>query len=318
MAGSAVALCAFSLRAQSAPAEPALATYQGGSITREYYEKTAATKVPEIRIALAKNDAKRRELLEDMIDFELLLLEAQRRGYADHPLVTYAMREKSVQLLIEGPLVVAPESVPEADVKAEYAKRKAEFDQPERRRARHAVLATEAEAKALIAEARKAGEGAPDVIARAAREHSLDQDSKRQSGELGYLLATGERPGQPQGVDPAIARAVFALKKKDDVAPQPIAVNGGFSVVILLERAEAKKTPVAEAEQTVRTDLATQRSREAAEALIAERMKTVQTFPDRVDGIVLDPPATADMPQGFSAAPIDPTAPPVMTEPDGF
>lgn len=313
-------LCAFSLRAQDAAPEPALATYQGGVITRADYEQTAASKVPEIRIALEKSAEKRRELLDAMIDFELLLLEAERRGYGDHPLVTFAMREESVRRLVEGPLVVTPESLPDADVKAEYEKRKAELDKPERRRARHVVLATEAEAKALIAEARKAGSDAADLIARAAREKSIDAESKQQSGELGYLLATGERPGQKKGVDAEIARAVFALKKKNDVSPQPIPVTGGFSVLVLLERIEATKMPQAAGLQAVREELAARRTAEATEALVAELTKAnaPQTFPERVDAIALDPPATAGMPQGFSAAPKDPTAPPVIVEPDGF
>jgi peptidyl-prolyl cis-trans isomerase C len=322
-AGIGLSLVAAALHAQDAkgaPTEPALATYQGGAITRADFEKVAAIKVPELRIALAKNEAKKRELLEDMIDFELLLQEAQRRGYADHPIVKLSAREESVRRLVEGPLVVTPESLPDADVNAEYEKRKAEFDQPERRRARHVVLATEEEAKALIAEARKPGARAPDLIARAAREKSLDEATKRQSGELGYFLESGQRAGQGIAVDPALASAAFALKKKEDVVTKPIAVQGGFSVLVLLEKLDAQKMPPAAAKQAVRETLAAQRSQDAVEALAQEVQKThpTQTFHDRNAWITLDPPPTADMPQGFRAAPLDPTAPPVITEPDGF
>lgn len=315
-----LSLGTVSLRAQDAPTEPALATYQGGVITRADFEKVAAIKVPELRIALAKSDAKKRELLEDMIDFELLLQEAQRRGYGDHPIVKLSAREESVRRLVEGPLVVAPESVPQAEVDAEYEKRKADFEQPARRRARHVVLATEEEAKAVIAEARKPGARAPDLIARAARDKSLDAETKRQSGELGYFFESGQRPGAGTAVDPALAKAAFALKKKDEVVAKPIPVQGGFSVLVLLEKVDLLKVPPAEAKQSVREKLAELRSKAAVDAVAAEIKKThpTQTFPDRNDWIALDRAATADMPQGFRAAPIDPTAPPVITEPDGF
>jgi parvulin-like peptidyl-prolyl isomerase len=322
-AGVGLSLFAVSLRAQdtkSAPTEPALATYQGGVITRADFEKVAAIKVPELRIALAKSDEKKRELLDAMIDFELLLQEAQRRGYDDHPIVKLSTREESVRRLIEGPLVVAPESLSDAEIDAEYEKHKAEFEQPARRRARHVVLATEEEAKALIAEAQKPGVRAPDLIARAAREKSLDTETKRQSGELGYFFESGQRPSLGTTVDPALASAAFALKKKDDVVAKPIAVPGGFSVLVLLEKVELLKLPPAEAKQAVREKLAGQRSEAAVDAVAAEIEKThpTQTFPDRNSWITLDRAATADMPQGFRAAPLDPTAPPVITEPDGI
>jgi foldase protein PrsA len=231
------------------------------------------------------------------------------------------MREESVRRLIEGPLVVTPESLSDAEVDAEYEKRKAELEQPARRRARHVVLATEEEAKALIAEARKPGVRAPDLIARAARERSIDEPTKRQSGELGYFYESGKRPGgQGNPVEPAIASAAFALKKKEDVVAKPIAVPNGFSVLVLLEKFDAEKTPEADAKQAVRAKLAEQRSSAAVDAVVREVEKThpTQTFPERNAWITLDPPATADMPQGFRAAPRDPTAPPVMAEPDGI
>lgn len=314
-----VGLCAFTLHAQDAN-EPALATYAGGAITRADYEKTAATKIPELRLQLAKEESAKRALLEDMVDFELLLLEAQRRGYADHPAVVHAVRDESVKQLIEGPLAVALDSLPEADVKAAYQARIAEFTQPELRRARHVVLATEEEAKALIAEARKAGPKAGELIASVAREKSLDLATKRQSGELGAFSESGEHVGGKITVDPALVKAVFALRKEGDVAPKPIALKEGFSVVVMLNRAPASKTPDELAFGAVRDSLAEERTAAATEALLVELKKArpTETFPERIEWVTLDPPAPADIPQGFSAAPRDPTAPPVMQEPDGI
>jgi peptidyl-prolyl cis-trans isomerase C len=319
-----VGLAVFSLSAQdapaAAPADAAIASFQGGAITRADYERVAAIKVLGLRLQLAKSDDKRRELLESMIDYELLLLEAERRGYAKHPAVTHAMREESVRRLLEGPLTVAPESIPEADVEAAYDERIKEFVQPEKRRARHVIVATEAEAKALIAAARKPGTDASELIARTARDKSLDESTKRQSGELGFFNASGERLGQQAHVHAAIARAAFAIRKPGEVAGKPVALKEGFSVVVLVDRVAAMEIPPAEAKASVRGALAEQRSHQAADTVAAELEKThpVQLFPERNLWITLDRSPTADMPQGFSAAPPDPTAPPVLTVPDGF
>jgi peptidyl-prolyl cis-trans isomerase C len=327
---SALAACgslglgAFSLRAQDAPAaaaDAAIATYQGGAITRADYERVAATKVLELRVQLARNDDKRRQLLEEMVDYEVLLLEAERRGYASHPAVIHAMREESVRQLLEGPLVVAPESVPQAEVDAAYKERIKEFVQPEKRRARHVIVATQAEAKALIAEARKPGIDASELIARTARERSLDETTKRQSGELGFFFASGERPaGNQSYVHLDIARAAFAIRKPGEVASKPVSLKEGFSVIVLVDRVAAMEIPKAVAEATIAGKLAEQRSAQAADAVVAEHTKThpVQVFPERNDWITLDRSPTADMPQGFPAAPPDPTAPPVITVPDGI
>ena len=319
-----VALGALSLRAQDAPApaaDAAVATYQGGAITRADYERVAAAKVPELRVQLAKNDDKRRELLREMIDYEVLLLEAERRGYAKHPAVVNAMREESVRRMLEGPLTVAPESIPQAEVDAAYKERIKEFVQPEKRRARHVIVATQAEAKALIAEARKPGTDANELIARVARERSLDEITKRQSGELGFFFASGERPGGKDSyVHVDIARAAFAIRKPGEVSGKPVSLKEGFSVIVLVDRVAAMEVPKAEAEAAVRGKLAEKRSAQAADAVAAEHEKThpVQVFPERNQWITLDRAPTADMPQGFSAAPRDPTAPPIITVPDGI
>ena len=205
--------------APASPTEPVLATYVGGSITRADFERVIAAKVKPVRLLLATDEARKQALLESMVEFELLLQEAERRGYADHPAVKVAMRKAAVDQLIQGPLTVLPESLPKADVEAAYKARAAELNRPEQRRARHVVLATEAEALALISEAKKAGAGGSDLIAQAARDKSLDEATKRQSGELGYFFASGERVGGTERIAAELAQATFELRKDRDIAP---------------------------------------------------------------------------------------------------
>lgn len=298
-----------------------LATFSGGGISLADYQHVVAGKVLPVRILLADEEPRRKALLEEMVDYELLVREAERRGYAEHPKVKVAVRIAEAEALVEGPLATAPESIPETEVEAAYAQRAGAFKRDEERRACHAVLASEADALALIAQARKAGSRAHEVVGRAARERSLDAATKGQSGELGFFTASGDRRGLPgEKLAPELVAAVYALRKNGDVAPKPIATQGGFSVIVLVDRVPAEITPKAQAKAALREALAAERSTHAVSALLEELKRAIptETYPERADAIALDAPPSRDIPTGFSAAPPDPTAPPVIQEPDGF
>lgn len=315
-------LCISASRAQttaSPDAEPVLASYRGGEITVAELEQVIAIKPQHVRVALAQSTDKQKALLESMIDFEVLLQEAQRRGYADHPAVKLAMQDAAVGTLIEQ-LAVAPQSVPDAEVDAAYAERAGDFKRPEQRRARQVVLATKADATALIAEARAPGVDPSELIARAARERSLDEATKGRGGELGFFIASGQRIGTDGKVPPEIAKAAFALRGKDKLWPKPIATQGGFSVLVLTDTVPAADVNTEKARATVRNDLAKERSKQAVDALLAElrTANPVELHAERVERVTLEPAADPDIPHGFPAAPRDPSAPSVTVESDGF
>ena len=306
--------------AATTASEPVLATFQGGSIARSDLERVIALKVLPIRMEIAADPTRKRALLDQLVDFEILLREAERRGYADHPVVKREMRDAAVDALILGPLTVAPESVSKADIDAAYKARFDEFNKPEQRRARHVVLATEEEAKALIAEARKAGDKAAELIMKAARERSLDAATKRQSGELGYFAASGERVNGEGSIPAELAKAAFALRKEREIVAKPIPTAGGFSVLMLVSTIEPYVVPREQADAMVAEKIAKERSDAAIDAMVAE-LRTqhgVETYPERADAITLDPPKSPDIPQGFPAAPADPSAPPEIVEGDGI
>jgi hypothetical protein len=123
-----------------------------------------------------------------------------------------------------------------------------------------------------------------------------------------------------QGASSFLAQAAFALKRNDEVTPQPIRTQGGFSVLIMVETLEAKKLPAAEARELLREQLAQERSEQALEAVVTELRANIATttHPERVAAIELDPPMELDIPRGFPASPRDPLAPPIVKEPDAF
>src|SRR5690606_9657010 len=95
---------------------------------------------------------RRRLLLKEMIDVELLAEEARRRGLDKLPeteeRLRQALRDELLKEIRKD--VPSPNDLPEADVRKYYEENRADFDEPERRRVSHIAVASRAEAVALL------------------------------------------------------------------------------------------------------------------------------------------------------------------------
>ena len=136
-------------------------------------------------------------------------------------------------------LAMANAEVNDADVIAYFAAHADDFQRPALRRPSHIQLSDRAEAEAV----RKSLVGASvEQFASVARQRSLDERTRKQGGQLGYC----DEQGQPwegtgaQGCPVALAKAVFALAKSGELAPEPVEHDGAFSVVMLTGLMPAK------------------------------------------------------------------------------
>lgn len=105
-----------------AASEDALARFKGGQITVADMEAAIANKDPRTRRSLATTDGQLK-LLRELETYDLLVLEAERRGYAKNPTVADAKRRAAIDAMLAGELRVAPASISSADVAVEYANR---------------------------------------------------------------------------------------------------------------------------------------------------------------------------------------------------
>lgn len=294
-----------------------LATFTGGVITRADYEQVLNQRSPSDRARFAKPGG-REALLESMIRYDLLALEAERRGYGERLEVKVAERKEAGDRMLMARLAVDPTSIARAEVEQAYAARKHEFGRPRMRRATQIKVATEAEATALIAQLARSDR---ERFARVAREKNLDVRARNQGGELGYFARDGKtESGRPTGVPERVVEEVFALRRVGDISRRPVAHDGAFSVLMLTGEMPEIAKSFAELEPVLREQLAAQKEKRALDALLQELRTThrVEVSPELVDAIVLPPPQSRDMPEGFAAAPPDPRAPPVFLEPDGI
>jgi len=198
----------------------------------------------------------KKELVNEMVEEELLLEEAQKlgAGVTDRELaseVEQLKKEygdesfKSVieerygsfkgweerikrKLLVKRAIekLTAPVKVTNAEAEAWYSEHKEEFSKPEQVRARMIVVASEEEA-AKVRQGLK-----PENFGDVAKEVSLSPEG-RDGGDLGYF-SRGDMPGE-------FEEAVFSLKRPGEISPV-VKTPYGFHIFLLEDRRK-KGTP---------------------------------------------------------------------------
>jgi parvulin-like peptidyl-prolyl isomerase len=299
---------------QSAPASAVVASYTSGQITQAELEHVIAQKLPVQRKKIAEAGG-REDLLETIIRYDLLAQEAERRGYANHPSVVTAVRRVASERMFIDLFTVDPSKIDAAEVARIYETRVLDFSRPAMRRASVVQLATEAEAKMLLAVAKR---GDRDGFARLARDHSTDPRTQRQGGELGYFDAVGKDRDQPAGVAPALLAAAWQLKVGE--ISQPIAHDGVYSLLMVTGEMAPMKPAREAIDAQIRSELADAQQKRAVDDLYAQLKAAAkpEVHPELLDDIVMPPAQSLDIPQGFDAAPPDPRQSPHTIKPDGF
>lgn len=302
-------------KADDARRAKVLATFDGGQITVGDMEDAVANKSHLTRAAIATGDGRQR-FLDEMVRYDLLVREAERRGYATNSQVVEAMRQASI-----ADLQMRPEDkdveVPKDVVAAYFNEHRDRFQHGEQRRASYIELADAAAAHTAITELHGADR---QRFAQYAREHSRDERTRRQGGELGYFERDGRHGEGVTPLPPELIAATFALERVGDVSSKPVAVNGGFGVVMLTAKVPASSRTLAQVEGKLRDQLSEQERLRQLDALVARLREQIkpESHPELLDQIQLDPIVPLDMPHGFEAAPPDPRAPPKMMKPDGY
>src|SRR6478735_2284124 len=175
-------------------------------ITLGEYAATLERMDPFERLRYQSAD-RRKVLLDELIDLELLADEARRRGLDQQP----ETQERVRQLLRDELLAKTRQSLPaadeisEADARRYYDEHRDDFREPERRRVAHIALASEAEAKAVL---EKALGASPADWGKLVADKSRDTRNKPSATlppELAGDLGIVGPPGHPRGENPNVA-----------------------------------------------------------------------------------------------------------------
>jgi len=258
---------------------------------------------------------RRRELLDEMIDLELLAQEAKRRGLDDKAEVQEAVR----QVLREALVAKAREKLPAAgaipaeQVKAYYQEHEADFSEPERRRVSVIVMKDRDQAEKVLASAeagkRNWGElWAEFDLAKNAKEATQKGDL---SGDLGLVGAPGDKRGDNGAVPPAVRKAVYDLGKVGDIYGELVEHDGKLYIVRLSGQSKGHTRSLEEADRAIRVALLKERLEQIEKDLDAELRKR---FPVSIDDEALK---QVKIPDVSSARPFwEQTMPPEGVETD--
>lgn len=210
-----------------------------------------------------------RELAHRLVDLQVLAREARRRELDRERAVREVVEGNLVQLLVRREIDerITPRSIPDAEVATYYQSHLEQYARPEMVRASHVLVATAAEATALVAQCR-----AGDIAAfrQLARDRSLDGETKQSGGDLRYFT----RDGRPMGdvgrpVEQALVNAAFALREVGDCSAEPVPVGERWSVLKLTGRRAAETTPLPAASEGIRRSLWREKRDAELERLVA-------------------------------------------------
>lgn len=194
---------------------------------------------------------------EALINQELLSRAAVEKGLDKEPRLVAAMemlrREQLTKAYLED--YVKNHPVTDAEIKAEYDQAKAGAGGNEYK-ARHILVKTEAEAKAIIAQLNK-----KVAFEKLAKEKSIDKGSAKNGGDLGWNI--------PGSFVKEFSEAMQALKKGES-SKTPVKSQFGWHVIKMDDIRPTQFPPLDQVKGEVRQQLQQKRVREAVAELRAK------------------------------------------------
>jgi peptidyl-prolyl cis-trans isomerase C len=267
----------------------ALAKVDGVSITVKQLQDNINRQSPYIRARYQSKEQKR-VFLDNLIRFEVLAKEAERRGLDRDPEVIQTMKSAMITKLLKDELEkgIKPEDVPEADMKAYFDAHKDEFNKPEEVRVSAVIVKKKAQAdevaRAAKTEEGKSNKGFRDLVAR----YSTDEETKLRGGDLRYFARDAAEVPKP------VIEAAFALEKTGDVAG-PIATDGTFYVIKQTGRRKAVVKTYEQVKRQIQNDLYKDRREDSQKSFVDQlRAKAkVEVFEDNLKKVRVDTSSSA-------------------------
>ena len=278
-----------------------LAKVEGRTITLGDYA-AALERMNEFDRLRYQAPEKRRELLNEMIDLELLAAEARRRGLDKTPETEEQIRQilRDAMLADARRSVPTPQEISPPEVRAYYDAHRDEYREPERRRVTAVIFKDKKEAEKTLDEAKKASamEWGKLVQKYADTPPKTGPTAPLETlGDLGIVGPPGDAKGDSPRVPPDVRSAVFEIKGDvGSTLDRVVAVGERFYIVRLAGKTAAHERTFAEAERSIRGVLV----QEKMEAKTRELEKELEKqFPVSIDEAAL---AQVKVPSGVSSA----------------
>lgn len=235
----------------SAPAvskEDAVASVNGAYISK----KTLATLEKEIAERSHGQSFPKEQLLEELIQRQLLIQEAQKKGLDKSPEIIERLETVKNSLLSQAALqdYLKANPVTDEEIKAEYDSKMAKMG--DEYKARHILVKTEEEAKKIIAELENGAD-----FQELAKKHSIDPAGS-EGGDLGWFTA--------DRMVPPFSEAVVALEN-GKFTKEPVETQYGWHVILREESRALTPPPFDAVKDQIRPMLQRQKAQTMIENL---------------------------------------------------
>lgn len=236
----------------------AVIKYKGGEIKKSELDRIWKVLFPAKDAPNFDNfdDAVKVELLKNIARERLVLDRAYAKNIDHTDEVTVQLEHLKRQVVMQVYLKsIMDEIVPERDVKKEYEVLKEKFKGKEEIRARHILVESEEDAKAIEKQLKEGGD-----FAAIAKEKSIDKSSGANGGDLGFF--TKER------MVPQFAEVAFKTKKGEISAP--VKSDFGWHIIKVEERRPLEAPKYAEVKERIQATLAANAVETYLNKLVAE------------------------------------------------
>ena len=214
---------------------------------------------------------KKRELLDSLVRYDVLAIEARKRGYERDPEVQKVAKDKMVKLFTQQEIndKVKPIDVPDADVEKYYKDHAADYLRPETVRASQILVKERPRAQKTLAAARALAKADQKAFRDLVAKESEDVDSKLRGGDLTQFdRATTQHPQ-------AVVAAAFALKELGDISDL-VPTDKGFVILKLTDRRPALSRSLEDAKLEIQRRLLDELRAKRKKDFIDEARKTIK------------------------------------------
>jgi len=286
-------------------------------ITVGEFADRLADQSPYLR-ARYNSPERRREFLENMIRFELLAAEAERRELDDLPEVQRTVKQVMIQQMMKDLFEerIRLADITDEEIRTFYEEHSSEFNKPEQVRASHILMTDRAAAQRVLEEI-LADPQDISLFRRLADEHNQDEETQGlRRGDLRFFSEDGTRnaaaPRTDDTEDPVpapIAAAAFSIERIGGVHPELVETPAGFHIVKLTGRRAALRRSLEEARRPIQNRLWREKRETAVEDFV-RRLRTqanVQENDDALDSVQVDVPTDPATGQPPTLPPNHPT-----------
>ena len=244
-------------------------------ITLGDFAERLGSQSPYLR-ARYNSPERRKEFLDNMVRFELLAAEADKRGLSKTEDVERVRRQVMVQQMMQdlfdkGGLKLA--DISDDEIKRYYDSHASEFNKPAQVRASHILFKDRAAAEQALKEL-KQKPGDNELFRKLAEQKSQDAATKANAGDLRFFSETlgddksGEtdEPTRPA----AVRKAAFSMANTGDLYPEVVQSEQGFHILKLTSRRDALQRSLDDARRMIQNKLWREKREQAIEKFVAD------------------------------------------------